>query len=105
MRTRKWELPATLPGGDMMPYMSARYRTQMIDALFEGTGGFERAKAWIEESSANYGEFFIKVWSKGAIRSTQVEERKPEEVEELLARLDAGEHAKVINAEADKEVA
>lgn len=79
----------------MMPFMSARLRTQVIDALFEASGGFERALAWIDKDDANYGEFF-KIYAKGAIRPTQIEHTASESLEDALAKLDAGEHARVV---------
>lgn len=97
MARRDWgNLPIAMPGGSMMPHMSARLRTEMIDALFVGAGGFERALAWIEKDDDNYGEFF-KIYAKGAIRSTNVELSADDSVEALLSKLDAGEHARVID--------
>jgi hypothetical protein len=64
--------PAVIPGGALMPHLSARHRTALIDGLFEAVGGFERAQAWIEKSDANFEEFF-KIWAKGAVRATNVE--------------------------------
>ena len=100
----KWDIPVQMPGGDLMPYMSAVHRSNLIDALFHHTGGFARAAAWIEKNDDNYGEFFLKVWSKGAIRASQVQNLSPPTaVEDLLARLDAGEHAKVVGGGETKE--
>lgn len=97
MAKRDWShLPIAMPGGAMMPHISARLRTEMIDALFVGSGGFERAQAWIDKSDDNYGEFF-KIWAKGAVRSTNVELSADSSVESLLLELDAGQHARVIN--------
>ena len=95
---RPWRLPSSAPGGDMMPYMSARRRTATIDALFEASGGFERAKAWIESSNDAYSEFF-KIWAKGAVRTSGVEHTASESLEDMLAKLDAGAHAKVVEGE------
>lgn len=81
--------------------MSARLRTETIDALFVASGGFERALDWINKSDENYAEFF-KMWARGAVRSTNVELGVDDSVEALLARLDAGEHARVINGEAEE---
>ena len=89
-------LPVAMPDGQLLPHLSARLRTQTIDALFVGSGGFERALAWIEQSDDNYKEFF-KIWAKGAAKSTSVELNAGQGVEDLLARLDAGDHAKVIS--------
>lgn len=75
-----------------MPHMSARLRTETIDALFVASGGFERAQAWIEKNDANYAEFF-KIWAKGAVRSSNVEVGVSEGVEALLDKLDQSERA------------
>lgn len=94
---RNWShLPIAMPGGSLLPHVSAKLRTEMVDALFIGSGGFERAQAWINKSDDNYSEFF-KIWAKGAVRSTNVELSADDSVEALLAKLDAGEHAKVID--------
>lgn len=93
----------TMPGGQMLPHMSARMRTETIDALFVGVGGYERARAWIEASDANFGEFFTKVWAKGAARHSNVEHNIGDGVEGLLAKLDEAEranNAQVINGDA-----
>ena len=102
--SNKWrDLPTQLPGGDLLPYMSAVARQQMMDAVFYHTGGFRRLCAWVETSDANYGDFF-KTWAKGAVRANQVDNIAPPTViEDLLAQLDAGEHAKVVNGEAERE--
>ena len=82
--------------------MSARLRTETIDALFVGSGGFERALAWIQSSQAAYEEFF-KIWAKGAVRATNVELGVSEGVEALLEKLDEQDRASratVINGHA-----
>lgn len=81
-----------------MPHMSARMRTETIDALFEASGGFERAQAWIEASPDNYTEFF-KIWAKGAVRSSNVEVGVSDSVENLLDKLDQADRAQTIDAE------
>lgn len=96
-------LPTSLPGGSLLPHMSAKLRTQTIDTLFELAGGHERALAWIEKSDDNFAEFF-KIWAKGAVRSTNVELGVSDSLEALLDKLDAAENAKTINATA-REVA
>lgn len=84
----------------MIPFMSGRARAATMDALFHHVGGFERAAAWIEKNDDNYKEFF-RLWAKGATRPSAVEQQQPRDnVEDLLARLDAGEHAKVVEGEA-----
>lgn len=76
-------------------------RTNMIDALFVGAGGFTRALAWIEKSDDNYGEFLTKVWAKGAAKATSVEHGLSDGVESLLQKLDDQErmeNATIIDA-------
>lgn len=84
------DLPKPIPvaGGALLPHMSARQRTATIDALFEGCGGFERAKAWIESSDENYGKFFMQVWAKGAEKAVSVEHDVSDTFEAALAKLD-----------------
>lgn len=94
--TKPWQVPTTMPSGDLMPHMSARLRTHTIDALFEAAGGFERAQAWIEASDDNFGEFFVKVWAKGAAKSSNVEHNVGDSVEALLDKLDAADRARPI---------
>jgi hypothetical protein len=89
-------LPATLPGGDLLPHMSAKRRRQTIDALYVGAGGDARALDWINKSDENYGEFF-KIWAKGEAKATSVEVGVGEGVEDLLDRLDRAENAQLIN--------
>ena len=91
-----------MPSGALLPHMSARLRTETIDALFVGAGGFERALAWIEKNDSNYAEFF-KLWAKGAVRATNVELGVSEGVEALLEKLDEQDRASratVINGHA-----
>lgn len=68
-----------------------------MDYLFQATGGAQRAQDWIEASDDNYKEFF-KMWARGASRSSTTEIHASESVEAILARLDAGDSARVINA-------
>lgn len=89
-----------MPNGAMLPHLSARMRTETMDALFVGVGGFDRAQAWINESSENYGKFF-QMWARGAIRSTNIELSVDDSVENLIDRLDAGENAKVVSPDGD----
>lgn len=94
---KPFQVPSTLPGGDLMPHMSARLRTATIDALFEASGGFERARAWIDKSDENFGEFFLKVWAKGAARTTNVEHNVGDSVDALIKQLDKAERDNMID--------
>ena len=62
---------------------------------FDMIGGVDRLAAWAEK---NPGDFFTKVFPK--VIAKPVEHNVSEGVEDLLARLDAGENAKVIEGEA-----
>lgn len=86
-----------MPGGELVPHMSARYRTQMMDAIFEGAGGFQKALDWVEKSDSNYGEFF-KLWARGQARATSTELTAGSSIEDMLARLDGGEHATLVGS-------
>lgn len=71
-----------------MPHVSARLRTQTMDALYTALGGFEAHLAHIEKSQENRAEFY-KQWAKGAAKPHSVEHSvNPDSVENLLARLD-----------------
>lgn len=85
-----------MPGGSLLPHMSARLRTETVDALFLSAGGPERALAWINKSDENYGEFFLKVWAKGAARAVTMDHTvNKDSVESLLDALDQRERGKV----------
>jgi len=93
---KPFQVPSTLPGGDLLPHMSARLRTATIDALFEASGGFERARAFIEKSDEHYMEFF-KIWAKGAARTTNVEHNVGDSVDALIKQLDKAERENMID--------
>lgn len=96
----KWShLPIAMPGGGLLPHMSARLRTEIIDAVFEGVGGPEKLRAWVEASDENYGKF-IEMWARGAVKSTNVELTASEGIENLLEKLDRADNAKLIEGAA-----
>lgn len=82
-------MPVPVPGGSLLPHMSARARTQTVDALFKGCGGYDRALQWIEANDDNYGKFFVNIWAKGVERVAHVEHGMDDGMEAALARLDA----------------
>lgn len=86
-----------MPGGPLAPHMSARLRTETIDALFIGAGGFDRALAWVNKDDDNYGEFF-KMWARGAVRSSNVEVTPGGSVDDIVNQLSASERAKVVGS-------
>lgn len=79
--------PSVIPGGALIPHMSARHRTQLVDALFEAVGGFERAKAHIEASEDNYHDFFM-AWMKGQAKAINTEHTASDDLSNLIKRLD-----------------
>lgn len=90
-------LPVALPGGAMLPHLSARLRTATVDAVFMMTGGPERLADWANKPE-NYGDFITKVWAKGMAKSVSAElTADTQSLEGLLAQIDAGEHAKVVS--------
>ena len=91
-------LPISSPDGTLIPHLSARYRTQMMDAVFVGSGGFDRMLAWVNKSDDNYGDF-LKMWARGQAKATSVEVGLGEGVESMLAHLDAGENARVVSGD------
>lgn len=91
----EWKhLPVVLPAGGMLPHISGRLRTATVDAVFVMIGGAERLADWADK---NPGEFFTKIWGKGMSKPISIEVQDENSLEGLLAALDGGEHAKVIN--------
>ena len=73
----------------------------MIDAVFEGLGGFQAMLAWAEKDHDSRTEFY-KMYAKGAAKATSVEVGVSDGVEALLEKLDQqdrSENAKVIDGE------
>lgn len=93
-------LPVSLPEGGLLPHLSARLRTETIDAIFEMSGGPEKMLSWVEKNDANYGEF-LKMWARGAVRSSNVEVNAGKSIEDLLERLDHAEASQLIDATAE----
>lgn len=86
------KLPIALPGGHLMPHMSARRRSEVVDMVFEQIGGVERMVAWAEKPD-NTGDFYTKVWAKGLPKNISTEHNLGGGVEELLDQLDRAEKA------------
>ncbi len=87
-------LPVALPGGGLVPHLSGRRRMQIVDTVFEMIGGTDRFAAWAEK---NPGEFYTKIYAKGMSKPISIETSNDDSLEGLLARLDGGEHAKVVS--------
>lgn len=87
----------TLPGGALMPHMSARRRHEICDTVFEMLGGAERLHHESNRNSDSYWEF-MKLWQRGLPRAVATEHSvNNESVEDLLKKLDQHETSKVIN--------
>ncbi len=93
--TRKY-LPAPVTAGNDGAVLAhvGRYARNAVMTAFEMIGGVERLADWGDK---NPGEFFTKLLPKVITR--EVEVGTSQGVEELLRKLDAGEHAQVINQE------
>lgn len=79
----------------MLPHMSARRRHEVLDVVFEMTGGVERLAHEAEKDSDSYWQF-MRLWGKGLPRAVATEHSVTEGVESLLDKLDAKEKAKTI---------
>jgi hypothetical protein len=92
------KFPLTLPGGQLLPFMSARRRHEIVDTVFEMAGGVERLAHVVNKSDENFFEFAKTLWAKGLPRAVATEHNVSESVEDLLTKLDRAENAKTINA-------
>lgn len=96
------KLPITLPGGQLMPHMSARRRHEICDTVFEMLGGVERLRHEANRDREAYWDF-MKLWSKGLPRAVATEHSvNNESVEDLLKKLDQHENTQVINGTATR---
>ena len=95
--------PTFAGDGQVVPaQLSPRMRTELVDAAFFATGGFERFVAWIGASDDNYATF-IKDWMRGQVRSTNVDLNVSHTVEDAIKQLDAEEDRLRASAE-DAEI-
>jgi len=93
-------LPIALPGGEMLPAMSARRRHEICDVVFEMGGGVDRLAHIVNKSDDNFMDFVKNLWAKGLPRAVAMEHQVSDGVESLLEKLDAAEGAKTIDGEA-----
>lgn len=95
----KWaQFPMTTADGGLLPHVSGRLKQDTVDAVFQATGGFERLLAFTERNEDNYKFFLEKLWAKGLPRVSNADVSvSADGVEALLAKLDAGENAKVVS--------
>lgn len=97
------KLPIALPGGQLMPHMSARRRHEICDTVFEMLGGVERLAHEAGRNNETYMEFMTKLWAKGLPRAVATEHSvNNESIEDALKRLDQAENASVINGTASR---
>lgn len=87
MSAVKWNLPLAMPGGEILPHIDARRRTEIMSQVFEDIGGPEGLSAWASKNDDNRGDFY-KMWAKGAVRATNTEVHASEGIESLLKQLD-----------------
>lgn len=88
--------PIALPGGELLPHMSARRRHEICDTVFEMIGGVDRLAHEADRDQESYWEF-MKLWSKGLPRAVATEHSVSDGVETLLDKLDQAERAKTID--------
>lgn len=93
--------PLALPGGALMPHLSARRRHEICDTVFEMLGGVERLHHEANRDRESYWEF-MKMWQKGLPRAVATEHSaNTDSMEKLLDRLDERERgAKTIDGHA-----
>jgi len=88
------QLPSSLPGHDLLPYVSAKRRSQIVDTIFEGLGGVERMQDWADK---NYSEFMA-IWAKGLPKNSATEHTvNLDSVENLLDKLTREENADIVD--------
>lgn len=97
------KFPLTLPGGQLMPHMSARRRHEICDTVFEMLGGVERMHHEANRDPEAYWEFMTKLWGKGLPRAVATEHSvNNESIEDMLKKLEQHENIKVINGTAQE---
>lgn len=85
------KLPMQLPGGVLMPHLSARRRHEVLDTVFEMLGGPERLHSEANRDRDGYWEF-MKMWAKGLPRAVATEHSvNNESMDELLKKIEARE--------------
>src|SRR5262245_36199272 len=91
----KNELVSGGPMGSIIPHVG-RYAREAVITAFEMNGGVEWLRDW---AAKNPDDYFKSLFTKVITR--EVEVGASEGVEELLRRLDSGEHAQVIEGNDD----
>lgn len=93
-RSSRPHLPIILPGGDMLPHMSARRRHEIMDTAFEMVGGVERLAHEMNKNTEGYWAG-MQLWAKGLPRAVATEHSvNTDSVEKFWDKLDAREKEK-----------
>lgn len=87
------KFPTVTRSGDILPGLSGRRRQEQMDALYEASGGFQRALAWLEKSDENWEKFFLGPYAKGAQRAVTVEHAAGAGLEDLIEKMDRAGNA------------
>jgi hypothetical protein len=87
-----------MPSGNMVPFLSARRRHEIMDTAFELTGGVQRLVHEMNRDTEGYWKG-MSLWSKGLPRAATTEHTAGTGVEDLLDRLDRADKAKTINGD------
>lgn len=85
--------PAVAPGGELIPHLSARYRRQQMDMLYEAMGGFDKALAYYQKNDENYGRFMDQYW-KGQAKAVTTEVTAGDDLSGLIKKLDQEDRMK-----------
>lgn len=93
-------VPFAGPAGELVPHLSAKARTQMVDMVFEEIGGFQRFADWARREETE----FYRIYARGAVRSSHVENTSPVTAESLMDEMDRRmSAARVIDAIVDDD--
>lgn len=88
--------PAAGPGGEIVPYLKPVQRAALLDWVFREIGGAQQMATWAKKSDENLRDFY-RMWAKGAARPMSEDDPNKGRIEDMLARLDAGDTAVVVN--------
>jgi len=90
-------LPSSVPGAELLPYLTARARNQVVETVFEMVGGTERMADWADK---NYGEFLTKLWVKGLPSNSVTEHTVSQDsIEAFWDEVDKREKTKAIEGQ------
>lgn len=92
------QFPVAGPAGEIVPYLAPKQRAALLDWVFREIGGGDGMARWAEKNDENRRAFY-QMWAKGAARAPTSDDdsAKKDGIEKLLAQLDAGDRAVVVN--------